>query len=143
MAARHTLCHFLPKHFDVLVTRHKKHNVILHHCMVSQILSYYADLIVCAWSWWYWYNNHKQSITSGMWGQTSQSNSGSDSPYFLLVPITTSFVAVKAILVFSIHDVTQKQKSGKSDIMFGIPAPYNHLFWQLCMLHVWSKLPAW
>ena len=41
-------------------------------------------------------------ITSGIGGQMSQSNAGSDSLCFLLIPS-----------IFSIHDVTQKTKSGK------------------------------
>ena len=63
-----------------------------------------------------------------MGGQTSQSNTGSDSPYFLFATLTTSFVVANAIPIFSIHDDTQKRKKGKSDIMFGIPAPCNHFF---------------
>ena len=52
--------------------------------------------------------------------QIAQSNAGSDSPYFLLTPltVTTSFVAVYAIPVFSTNDITQR----KIDIMFGIPS---------------------
>jgi len=41
--------------------------------------------------------------------QTLQSNPGSDSPYFLLPPLTTSFLAANFIPACSIHDVTQKQ----------------------------------
>ena len=64
MAAHHTPCHFLSKHFDVLVTRpidleliedfvkltKQKQNVIFYHSMILQIMTYYTNLIACAWS---------------------------------------------------------------------------------------------
>jgi len=117
--AHHIPCHFLDLSilmskwqgltcWEILEIDHTKNTVTLYHCMASQLLSYYTDAIMCVWSWWHWYNKYRQSITSGMWGQMSQSNASSDSPYFLFPPLTTFFMDVNAILVFSIHDVTQK-----------------------------------
>ena len=68
-------------------------------------------------------------ITSGIKGQTSLSNTGSDSAHFLLPPLTISFMAANVIPVFSTHvTLLRIENKEKSDIMFGIPAPYNHLF---------------
>ena len=76
-------------------------------------------MIVCACSWWHWYNKYRQSSKneSGMRKQTTQSNAGSDGPYFRLPPLTTSFVAANAIPTFSIHDVENKIGEGATSCL--------------------------
>jgi len=48
-------------------------------------------------------------------------------------------MAANAIPFFLYMMSLRNQNRGKSNIMFGIPAPYNYLLWQLCILLVWSK----
>jgi len=57
--------------------------------------------------------------------QKSQCNAASDSLYFLLASLTTSFVPVNVIPVFSIHDVTQKKKNSRLEYLRRLVAYFD------------------